>query len=411
MVRREFRAGVGCCVVAAGGVRRVFAAALSGRGGSLPQQTEDVLRRIATPFQETGGLGSIVMQSIFLRDVEQRPACRRIVEGFYGKQLPATAYIAQPPCDGSLLAIEAWGVGSDGEEVEIQRGEGMVVARHGGCDWAYLAGVSAGTAGSVYEQSLRAFGSAEERLGGAGLRFDDVIRTWLYLGGINALEGETPRYHELNRARTEFYRDRKFAAGMVQPQSNERIFPASTGIGTGGDEVAIGCIALRTSRPDVSLVPLENQRQTSSCDYGRSYGAASPKFTRAMAVVAGECATTLISGTASITASETRHPDSVQRQTQQTLDNIEALIAPENFRRYGLPGLGATLGDIALARVYLKRPEDYAAAEAICRERLGELPIVYVAGDVCRPELLVEIEGVAFCGPGDVHSAGRRRRS
>jgi hypothetical protein len=80
------------------------------------------------------------------------------------------------------------------------------------------------------------------------------------------------------------------------------------------------------------------------------------------------------------------------------LDNIEALIGPENFQRHGLPGSGATLGDLALARVYLRRPEDYAAAAAICGARLGELPISYVVGDICRPELLVEIEGIAFSG-------------
>ena len=175
------------------------------------------------------------------------------------------------------------------------------------------------------------------------------------------------------------------------------MFPASTGIGTAGGEVAIGCIALQTGRSDVSLVPLENPHQTSSCDYGQSYGPESPKFARAMAVVADDFATTFISGTASITASETRHLDSVERQTQQTLDNIAALIAADNFQRHGLSGLGATLGDLALARVYLRRQEDYAAVKAICRSRLGKLPVIYVVGDVCRPELLVEIEGIAFC--------------
>jgi len=72
------------------------------------------------------------------------------------------------------------------------------------------------------------------------------------------------------------------------------------------------------------------------------------------------------------------------------------LIAADNFRGHGLDGFGATLGDLALARVYLKRHEDYAQARAICEERLGELPTIYAVGDICRPELLVEIEGMAF---------------
>jgi len=59
-------------------------------------------------------------------------------------------------------------------------------------------------------------------------------------------------------------------------------------------------------------------------------------------------------------------------------------------------GLGATLGDLAFARVYIKRQEDYRGVRAVCEDRLGELPTVYAVADVCRPELLVEIEGVAF---------------
>jgi enamine deaminase RidA (YjgF/YER057c/UK114 family) len=400
MIRRAFQEGVGYSVVAMGGVRRLFAAAVPRRAGSLAEQSKEVLQTIATVTQAEGGLGSIVMQSIFLKNIEDQPACRRIVEGFYQKELPATAYIPQPPCDGSLLAIEAWGVGSTDGEVQIERsGDGVVVVRHDGLCWAHLADVRPETAAHpVYDRSLRAFHSAGERLGGAGLKFDDVIRTWLYLGNITGPDGETQRYCELNRARTEFYQDQEFGSGLVRPRSNGRVFPASTGIGTGGDEVAIGCIALRTSRPDVALVPLENPRQTSSCDYGHSYGIASPKFSRAMAVVAGETVTTFISGTASITASETQHIESVQRQTEQTLDNIEALIAAENFDRHGLPGLGATLGDLAFARVYLRRQEGYAAAKAICQARLGRLPVIYVVADICRPELLVEIEGIAFSG-------------
>jgi enamine deaminase RidA (YjgF/YER057c/UK114 family) len=400
MIRRAFQEGVGYTVVVLGGVRRLFAVAAPRGAGSLAEQTEGALQTIATVSQAEGGPGSIVMQSVFLKNIEDQRACRKTIEGFYREELPATAYIPQPPCDGSRLAIEAWGVGSTDGEVQIERpGDGVVVVRHDGLCWAHLADVHPDTAAHpVYDRSLRAFQSAGERIGGAGLRFDDVIRTWLYLGNITGPDGETQRYCELNRARTEFYQDQKFGAGLVRAQSNGRVFPASTGIGTGGDEVAIGCIALRTSRPDVALVPLENPRQTSSCDYGHSYGIASPKFSRAMAVVAGESVTTFISGTASITASETRHLESVQRQTEQTLDNIGALIAPENFERHGLPGLGATLGDLAYARVYLRRQEDYAAAQAICQARLGRLPVIYVVADICRPELLVEIEGIAFSG-------------
>jgi enamine deaminase RidA (YjgF/YER057c/UK114 family) len=228
------------------------------------------------------------------------------------------------------------------------------------------------------------------------MRFDDVIRTWLYLGNITGAEKHTTRYLELNSARTDFYRDRKFFTGLLPPEWKKPVFPASTGIGMKGSEMSLGGIALKSERSDIVLFPLENPKQTAAYDYAHEYGPDSPKFSRAMAIVAGELVTTFISGTASITASDTRHADNFERQTQQTLDNIQVLIASDNFQQHGFPGMGATLDDLALARVYLKRPEDYRQARAICQQRMGKLPTIYVVSDICRPELLVEIEAIAF---------------
>ena len=224
-----------------------------------------------------------------------------------------------------------------------------------------------------------------------------MIRTWLYLGDITGMEGRRQRYLELNRARSDFFQNLKFGAGLVPPEWNRTVFPASTGIGTGGNDVAIDCIALRANCPEVALLPLENPLQTPPCDYAHPQGNGRPKFARAMAVVTGELATTFISGTASITASESRHHNSVERQTRQSLENIEALIGSDSFRCHGLGSRGATLDNLAVARVYVKRPEDYGPVRAICRARLGDLPTIYVVGDICRPELLVEVEGVALC--------------
>ena len=69
------------------------------------------------------------------------------------------------------------------------------------------------------------------------------------------------------------------------------------------------------------------------------------------------CATAPISP--SITQSESQHIEDIEGQTNQTLDNIAALISPSNLDRHALPGRGATLEDLALARVYIKRQEDY----------------------------------------------------
>ena len=115
-----------------------------------------------------------------------------------------------------------------------------------------------------------------------------------------------------------------------------------------------------------------------------------------MAAVSGECATVFVSGTASIVASETKFIGDVAGQTRQTLDNIGALISEGNLATAGMPGLGATLDDLAFVRVYIKRQQDYQKVKAVCEERLSGLPTIYAVADVCRPDLLVEMEGVAF---------------
>ena len=76
--------------------------------------------------------------------------------------------------------------------------------------------------------------------------------------------------------------------------------------------------------------------------------------------------------------------------------HVERLIAAENFTLHGLKGAGASLHDLANIRVYLKRPGDLTRCQAICERRFGAVPAIYAVADICRPELLVEIEGVSF---------------
>ena len=128
-----------------------------------------------------------------------------------------------------------------------------------------------------------------------------------------------------------------------------------------------------------------------------------------MAVVQGHFVTTLVSGTASIVNQQTVHPGDAARQTEQTIQNIAILIAPANFARHGLPGAGASLRDLAKLRVYVKRPEDYLVCREVVERMLPGVPVLYLRADVCRPDLLVEIEAVAFSSYGG--SALRRRES
>jgi len=397
-VRKVSHSGVGYSVVDLNDVRHVFAAATPLAGSTFDQQADDALRTIEAVIREEGTRGSIVHQAVFLADMSQVAHCQQIMRDFYGPKLPATSYIPQPPCGGKLLAIEALGVGQGRGEVEIQRvSEELVVARHNGIAWVHCTKtVPQAEDLPVYDGNLSALEDLRKIFGSVNVRFDQVIRTWYYLGGIVENDGPVQRYKELNRARTDFFRDIHFLNGHAPTGPSRPSYPASTGIGTAGRGILLSAIAFVSDRSDIRAVPLENPRQTAAYDYAANYSPQSPKFSRAMVLSCGTYTTIFISGTASITHSQTRHPGDASKQTEETLDNIAALIAEENLARHGLPGLGTSLASLGVARVYIKRPEDYAAVRAICEKRLEKLPTIYAIADVCRPELLVEIEGVAF---------------
>ena len=399
MIRKVSIDGVGYSVVELNDHRHVFAAAIPRSGTTLREQTEDALRTIQAVMEEEGTRGAIVQQAVFVKDFDRLDECREIIRRFYGKNaMPATSYIAQPPCDGKLVSIEALGVGNDTGGVKIERhSERMVVTRHDGISWFHCADIQPDTiSNGTYDRSTDAFMRMMRRLADRGVPYGNVIRTWLYLGDIVGPEGDTQRYKELNRARADFYQGFRFGAGLTPSSLNGSVYPASTGIGTDGRDILMSCIGLTTDRSDVVVTPLENPQQTSAFDYREQYSPESPKFARAMAIAMGEWATVFISGTASITGSETRFIGDVEGQTRQTLENIAALVTAENFTSHDLPGFASTLEDLALVRVYIKHQEDYLKTRKVCEAMLGELPSIYAVGDVCRPDLLVEIEGIVF---------------
>jgi enamine deaminase RidA (YjgF/YER057c/UK114 family) len=95
----------------------------------------------------------------------------------------------------------------------------------------------------------------------------------------------------------------------------------------------------------------------------------------------------LISGTASIDrAGQVVHVGDVMRQLDRTMENVEALL------RSGGAGLDALMHLI----VYLRDPADYGAVNDALNARFPGLPTCIVQGAVCRPEWLIEVEGVAI---------------
>ncbi|MFV1994101.1 MAG: Rid family hydrolase [Verrucomicrobiales bacterium] len=377
-------------------VNRIALAVAPKSRGSFREQARETLNTIGAVVTRQAMPMDVTIQTVFLKRAADEAECRRLFSEHYGNRMPATNYIVQPLCCGAALAVEAWMVGGHSTEVYFH-GPNVVSIAYDGLRWIHCAGISPpAEAKTAYPQSEFVFGRMNGLLREAGARFSEVVRTWIYIGGITAKESGTERYRELNRARTDFFEHISFGGKLALPGCKGDFYPASTGIGAGGRGLVTSCLALQTDRDDVRILPLENPLQTPSFDYGTEYSLKSPKFSRAMAVVVGNYLTTWVSGTASIVDSETVYPGDIEGQTEQTITNIERLIARENFARQGLAGAGATLDDLAKVRVYIKRQEDYAKCRAVCERLLGDLPATYALADVCRPDLLVEIEGVAF---------------
>ena len=364
--------------------------------GSLKEQAREILSiKEQLLEQHTCGM-TVTAQTVFLRDPGQLALCEQIFSDHYGANRPVTSFVFQPPCCGAALALEAWAIG--GKDVQVERfGASTLAVSYNGIRWVHCSGIrSTKVSTPVYQQAMGVLEDMRGELEQAGSGFENVLRTWFYLGGITQIEAGVQRYKELNRARTDFYRDIDFRCKVPQPNIPQGIYPASTAIGTASAGLAAGCLALQTRRHDALLLPLENPQQTPAYAYHPRHSPQSPKFSRGVALVLDNYTTTWISGTASVVHSISRHAGDIVKQTEQTVENIQRLISAENFVFHGIKHSGAKLSDLAKIRVYLKRAEDFSQCRAVCEKRFGLVPAIYAVADICRPELLVEIEGVAF---------------
>lgn len=391
-------------VLELGSLARLAIIALPGRRGTFRQEASDLFAQLACIVRNHSTPLTPTTMMIFLREGANEAECREVAQAWFGSAMPVTTYVVQPPCGGAALGAELWALGGPGVKV-TRSGPQRLAVELDGIRWVYCGGIC-GEAGldGPYAESLSAFQRMGRELAAEGVSYDQVVRTWLYVNQITEGPDGRQRYQELNRARADFYRSIRFGNKLRAPRAPETFYPASTGIGTSGAQLAMACMAIESQRPDVFVMPLENPQQTPAYCYQKGYSPQSPKFSRAMAVVQGRFVSTLVSGTASIVNSKTCHPGDVVRQTEQTIENIERLIAPENFARHGLKNSGATLKDVAKLRVYVKRAEDYEPCRRVCERLLPRVPAIYLFADICRPDLLVEIEAVAF-SPFQTNSA------
>ncbi|MDR1958822.1 MAG: hypothetical protein LBQ54_07245 [Planctomycetaceae bacterium] len=389
--------GVAYSIVPQTSFRRLFLKTDSGNEYSPETAAENLLNSAQKVLEQENALGNALDATIFLTDMKYKQLIREKMYDSFGVNLPAVTYVPQTNCGGVLFSMELQAVSGDRKNFKIQRLEEQTVRLdYHDLSVVYCADILPNRSPvGVYDRSVNAFQNLNALLSSADYDMTQLYRVWIHQGHIVAPVGDTQRYKELNRARADVFGKKRFLPNFLTFEFRGVAYPASTGIGADDYDVVMSAQAVATQRKNLIVTPLENPDQTSAFDYGEVYSPKSPKFARAMAFVDGSDAMIFVSGTASITDSESRHINQPVRQTEQTLDNIAALISGQNLEKYGIDGFSTTLNDLASLRVYIKNTEDYPAVREYCERRLGPTPAIYTHADVCRPELLVEIEGIA----------------
>jgi enamine deaminase RidA (YjgF/YER057c/UK114 family) len=212
-------------------------------------------------------------------------------------------------------------------------------------------------------------------------KYPHLLRVWNYLPHINRDSNGTERYQQFNTARQHALQS--FGRAVVGS------VPAASALGSVGEgPVVVYFLAGRTAP-----IFVENPRQVSAYHYPPEYGTHSPSFSRAALLCEPSSITLFISGTASIVGHRSLHPGDVAAQTRETLSNIEALVTEANRLQRG-----AHFSMEGLAyKVYVRDPRQLATIQAqLANSPCARAQTVYLQADICRQELLVEIEATGI---------------
>lgn len=232
---------------------------------------------------------------------------------------------------------------------------------------------------------------------GLGFKTSDIVRQWNYIGNITGYRETIQNYQAYNDARSLFYQDVQWCYG----------YPAATGIGAHFNGIIVSCIALKgKSGKESGIYALGNPLQIAAHAYssevlvGSNQNAlkSTPKFERAKLVEFADNRFCFISGTASIRGEKSTHVLSPAMQARQTIENINYLISAENLKRHACPPV---LLELCNLRVYIKDEAFYEEIRSIVAAEFPDIPTVYLVTDICRTELLVEMEGICVCKQKD----------
>lgn len=210
------------------------------------------------------------------------------------------------------------------------------------------------------------------------LGYPNLIRIWHYLPDIHLDEGALERYKRFSLGRHEAF--------VAKGRTISTDAPAASAVGKRSGNTVICFLA--APRPGI---PIENPRQVSAYSYPAQYGPRGPTFSRALFTSWDDLQQLYISGTAAIFGHLSQHEGDAGAQAGETIVNLRAVM--DEARAHGL--IDVRQNTELLFKVYLRQPGFRAIAETRLREAFGPAPsILYLQADICRRELLLEIEVV-----------------
>lgn len=295
----------------------------------------------------------------------------------FGRSLPAQytcllVALDLPQLDGPPM-VEVW---SSDQPVRTQQINGLTVAMSGDLLMGSISvdeqpGISLeATACTAYRQLLRQL---------RGLGYPHLWRVWNYFPHINEDRQGLERYRQ-------FCVGRYQALAEFLPDFPESL-PAGTAVGTRSGPLQIYVLA--GMHPATHL---GNPRQLNAYEYPDTYGPRSPSFARATFCRSETRSHLYIAGMASVVGHTSRHVGLPEEQTRETIQNLRALLGhAEGAARMHFTGAQSA----ALYKVYVRDAAHLAKVrEALRSGPLSSEQVLFLQGELCRKELLVEIEGL-----------------
>jgi len=312
----------------------------------------------------------------------------------FGDKCPAFNVTAHPPEKPWKVIVEAAYVGvNEGVSVvsKFRESTPYVIVSSENFKEVWAGGLGyASKEGNTADAAMNAFNNMRSILEYEQMSFNNIIRQWNFIGSILEFKNDNQNYQIFNKVRSDNYLKYRTVHS----------FPAATGVGMKFGGVFLDFFAVKSDN-NLKLIAIDNPDQIRPYDYSQKVLKGQPaegekinqppQFERAVYLVNNTGSALYVSGTASIIGQDTIGIGDIVRQTEITIENIGKLSDSERIGH--LTGnKDFCSANLILLRVYIKNQSDFAKVKSICLEHFPDIPIVFIEADICRDNLLVEIE-------------------